>query len=313
MQFLKSGWIYALLFFVSFAVHAAEFDYGPQPFGPYETEERWGTFDSEAADGKVRYFVVKPKGTEAWPGVYYIYGRPGLDHRLLPELRRLASYGFTVLVTHYQEALLIPILLPANDPPETIQVQTDGFEHFLKMPERKAGPVCVASTVRGGNYGVLLASRPESACYVGYHTVLVYHGWDEYYQDVTIMPEIRKLTKPTLLMVGSSDFEIRANQSRRTAQYLHSKGVPVELVVYPDAARGFDFRVVGRTLADDMAKIDSMNRAVAFLNQHLRADDPMYATTPVAAAPLQPVVRVVSQGGKELERPVKRGGSGGGD
>lgn len=297
MRYGKFWWVLLALFAFARSTVAAEFDYGPQPHGPHKTTERWGIYNSPAAQGDVRFFLVKPEGPKSWPGIYYIYGRPGLDHRLLPELRRLASYGFTVFVSHYQEALLIPILLPANDPPETTQVQIDGFNAFLALPERKAGPVCVASTVRGGNYGVLLAARPESACYVGYHAVLVYHGWDEYYQDVTIMPEIRKLTKPTLLMVGSRDFETRANQSRRTANYLRSKNIPVELVVYPEAARGFDFRVAGRTLADDMAKIDSMNRAVAFLNRHLVRNDAAFDTTPVATAPLQENTRIIPQSG----------------
>lgn len=312
MFFLKHWWIKLILVVACAPVLAMEFDYGPQPFGPHKTEERCGIYESPAAEGKVRYFMVKPEGREAWPGIYYIYGRPGLDHRLLPELRRLASYGFTVFVSHFQEALLIPILLPANDPPETVQVQVEGFDAFLKFPERKSGSVCVVSTVRGGNYGVLLAQRPESACYVGYHAVLVYHGWDEYYQDVTIMPEIRNLTKPTLLMVGSRDFETRANQSRRTASYLKSKGIPVELVVYPEAARGFDFRVAGRGLADDMAKVDSMNRAVAFLNRHLSGNKSEFATTPVATAPLPGTVRVISQDGIEQQRSLIRS-SGGGD
>ena len=70
--------------------------------------------------------------------------------------------------------------------------------------------------------------------------------------------------------------------------YLRAKGVPVELVVYPQAQRGFDFRVVNRTLADDLAKIDSMNRAVAFMSQYLDTDSPKMRTSRYASAPLPP-------------------------
>lgn len=281
-----------LLMINSYAV-AAGFDYGPQPFGPHETEESWGSFYSEAADGDVRYFMVKPKDDKAYPGIYYIYGRPGLDHRLFPELKRLASYGFTVFVTHFQEALLIPILLPSNDPPETVQVQNDGFDELLKLKERSPGKVCVIATVRGGFYGMQLASRKEAACYVGYHPVGVNHSWPEQYQDVTILPAIRKVKVPTLLMVGSSDYEVRQNQSKRAAEYLSANNVPVDLVVYPDGKRGFDFRTRKRSLGDDLAKIDSMNRTVAFLNKNLKPEAAKHMTLNVnAAAPLPAAIRL---------------------
>lgn len=300
-----------VLLAAALVARAAEFDHGPQPYGPYKTEERWGTYNSDAADGKVRYFLVKPEGAGRYPGVYYVYGRPGLDHRLLPELRRLASYGFMVYVAHFQEALLIPILLPANDPPETLQVQIDGFEDFLALKERKPGRVCVFSTVRGGNFGLILAARPEAACYVGYHSALVLHGWPEQHQDVTVMPEVRKLRTPTLLMIGGADFETRKNQSKRVAQYLRAKGVPVELVEYPQAQRGFDFRVVNRTLADDLAKIDSMNRAVAFMSQHLDTGSPKMRTSRYGTAPLLPTAPPTYDP-KAVPRAAPKG-TGGGD
>jgi dienelactone hydrolase len=306
-----TAWLALALALLLAPARAAEFDYGPQPFGPHRTTERWGAYESPAADGKVRYFLVRPEGAGRYPGVYYVYGRPGLDHRLLPELRRLASYGFTVYVAHFQEALLIPILLPANDPPETLQVQIEGFEDFLKLEERAPGKVCVFSTVRGGNFSVILAARPEVGCYVGYHSALVLHGWPEQHQDVTVMPEVRKLRTPTLLMIGGADFETRQNQSKRVAQYLRAKGVPVELVVYPEAQRGFDFRVVNRTLADDLAKIDSMNRAIAFMSQHLDVGGAKLPTSRYAAAPLPAAVRNVQDPGAPPRAAPK--GAGGGD
>jgi dienelactone hydrolase len=268
-------------------------DFGPQPSGPYETEERWGVFQTEGVESDVRYFLVKPKGDETYPGIYYIYGRPGLDDRLFAELRRLASFGFTIVTTHFQEALLIPIFSPQMDPPETVNVQSDGYDEFLKVKERKPGKVCIVGTVRGGYYALKLATRPEVACLVGIHPVLVDHSAPEQYQEVTIMPEIRKVKVPTLLMVGDADFEVRTNQSKRAAQYLETNGVPIELVVYPSAARGFDFRTVGRTMADDLAKMDSMYRTVEFLNRHLDVANPAGATLgPLAAAPLPTSIRL---------------------
>ena len=278
---------------ISFNLSAADFNYGPQPFGPHKTSEKWGTYYSEAADGDVRYLLVKPDDKKAYPGIYYIYGRPGLDHRLVPELHRLASYGYTVFVAHFQEALLIPILLPNTDPPETVQVQIDGFNELLKLKERAPGKVCVAATVRGGYYGVKLASRKEAACYVGYHPVFVNHSWPEQMQDVTILDDIRKVKVPTLLMVGGADYAVRRNQSVRAAGYLKKNNVPVDLVIYPGAKRGFDFRTAKRSLGDDLAKIDSMNRTVAFLKNNIGKKGKHVAKLDSnAAAPLMTKIRL---------------------
>src|SRR5262245_64964552 len=74
-------------------------------------------------------------------------------------------------------------------------------------------------------------------------------------------------------------------------------GLPVELVIYPSAARGFDFRTVGRTLSDDLAKMDSMYRTVEFLNRYLGRENPGGPTLgPLAAAPLAASVRLPSAG-----------------
>jgi dienelactone hydrolase len=285
--------LFGLALWFAPATASAQVDYGPQPHGPYETVERWGVFQTEGVESDVRYYLVKPRGDKAYPGIYYIYGRPGLDDRLFEELKRLASFGFTVVTTHFQEALLIPVFSPQMDPPETIRVQSDGFDEFLKVPERTPGKACILGTVRGGYYAFKLASRPEVACLVGIHPVIVDHSAPEQFQEVTIMQDIRKVNVPTLLMVGDADFEVRYNQSKRAAQYLETKGVPVELVIYPSAARGFDFRTVGRTMADDLAKVDSMYRTVEFINRHLGVVNPAGETLgPLAGAPIPTTVRM---------------------
>lgn len=270
----------------------AETDYGPRPYGPYETQERWGAYHTDAAESEVRYFMVKPRGEKQYPGVFLIYGRPGLDDRLFQELRRMASFGFTIFVSHFQEALLIPIFAPQMDPPETLQLIVDGFDEFLKQPERTPGKVCIYATVRGGYYAVKLAARPEVGCLVGIHAVLTDHSLPEQFDDQTVMEDVRDIKVPTLLMVGSGDVETRAIQSKRVAQYLERKGVPVDLIVYPAATRGFDFRTNGRILADDLAKLDSMYRTVEFMSRNLGGENllgPSLGTN--ATAPFPTTVR----------------------
>ncbi len=52
---------------------------------------------------------------------------------------------------------------------------------------------------------------------------------------------------------------------------MQEDGRPVELFVYPGVGRGFDFRSENvRTLADDLAAKDAIQRAARFMKQHLR-------------------------------------------
>jgi dienelactone hydrolase len=73
-------------------------------------------------------------------------------------------------------------------------------------------------------------------------------------------------------MVGEREQEIRRELVIRVAERLKQRGVPVDLVVYPGAQRAFDFRRNGRTLGDDLAREDALNRTVRFLNRVLGAN-----------------------------------------
>ena len=193
--------IFAALIAAALSVSAASYvpaqtDFGPRPYGLHDTQERWGAYQTDGADNEVRYLLIKPRVDRPFPGIYYVYGRPGLDERLMQELRRLASYGFTIFVSHFQEALFLPNFPMDMDPPETLQVVGDGFDEFLKMPERAAGKVCVLGTVRGGYYAVKLASRSEVACLVGLHPVISDHALPEQFHEVTILNDIRSVRVP---------------------------------------------------------------------------------------------------------------------
>ncbi|OGL01413.1 MAG: hypothetical protein A3J45_07305 [Candidatus Rokubacteria bacterium RIFCSPHIGHO2_02_FULL_69_13] len=85
------------------------------------------------------------------------------------------------------------------------------------------------------------------------------------------MPEVEDWKVPTLLMVGDQDHQLRREQVVRVAERLKERGVAVELVVYPGAQRAFDFRRNMRTVGDDLAREDALNRTVRFLNRVLGA------------------------------------------
>ena len=238
-------------------------------------EESWTEYESD--DVTVRSLVFIPKRDGRYPGIYYIFGRPGLDGRLKGELRRLAARGFAVYVAEWQQPRMIPVMIPTADPPEVRGDIERGFDHFLQYfgshPKVRLDKACIVGTVRGAYYAFLLAAhRREVACLVAYHAVIMDHALPEAAQHTQYLPDVQELKVPVLMMVGDKDFEVRQAQSLRVAEYLKEKGRPLEFVVYPGAQRAFDFRIVNRTVADEMARLDSMNRTVRFLNKHLGAE-----------------------------------------
>jgi dipeptidyl aminopeptidase/acylaminoacyl peptidase len=73
---------------------------------------------------------------------------------------------------------------------------------------------------------------------------------------------IRQAATPTLLLVGDRDGECPAPQSFEFWHALHSRGVPTQLVVYPNEGHGF---------VDPQHRIDAMERAIEWFDRYLRS------------------------------------------
>jgi carboxymethylenebutenolidase len=104
---------------------------------------------------------------------------------------------------------------------------------------------------------------------VGYYPHLVSPNAPEPVQVYRYMPEVEQWRVPALLMVGDQDHQLRRELVVRVGERLRQMGVDVELVVYPGAQRAFDFRRNGRTVGDDLAREDALNRTVRFLDRVL--------------------------------------------
>ena len=125
---------------------------------------------------------------------------------------------------------------------------------------------------RGGYHAALLGvRRPEVGAVVGYYPHLQNPNAPEPDQIYRYMPEVEQWRGPALLMVGESDHQLRRELVVRVAERLQQRGVDVELVVYPGAQRAFDFRRNGRTVGDDLARADALERTVRFLTRALGA------------------------------------------
>jgi carboxymethylenebutenolidase len=241
--------------------------------GAVEIEERWVEYRNGEVDVPALLLLPKEKGPHLT--VLYIHGRSGLGQRQQAQVRRLASRGFAVLAPDYHTGRFIPENPIEHDPATEKDVEL-GLEFLKSVPNLRSQRVCVVGISRGGYHAALLAVRRSDrvACMVGYYPHLVNPNAPEPVQVYRYMPEIDTLNVPALLFVGEREQELRRTLVIRVAERLKERGRPVELFVYPGAQRAFDFRTADRTLGDDLAREDALNRTVKFLNQNLRGKEP---------------------------------------
>ena len=239
------------------------------PAWSVELVERQVEYASGDIDVPALLLVPKAPGPHAV--VVFIHGRSGLNDRVRAQARRLAGRGFAVLAPDYHTGRFIAEN-PIDHDPATEKDVERGFDFLKTVPGVKADKVAVVGLSRGGYHAALLGvRRPEVAGMVGYYPHLASPNAPEPVQVYRYMPEVEQWKVPALLMVGDQDHQLRREQVVRVAERLKERGVPVELVVYPGAQRAFDFRRNMRTMGDDLAREDALNRAVRFLNRVLGA------------------------------------------
>jgi carboxymethylenebutenolidase len=215
--------------------------------------------------------LAGPRSGGPYPGVIFVHRRSGWHDRLRAEALRLAERGFVVLAPDYHTARFIPENPVAHDPATEKDVEL-GIDYLKGLRDVRPGPLGVVGISRGGYLAALLgARRPEVGGIVGYYPHLVSPNAPEPDQVYRYMPEVEQWRVPALLMVGEKDHQLRRELVIRAAERLRQRGIDVELVVYPGAQRAFDFRRNDRTLGDDLARADALERTVRFLNRVLRS------------------------------------------
>ncbi|HET7875958.1 MAG TPA: dienelactone hydrolase family protein [Methylomirabilota bacterium] len=230
---------------------------------PVAVEER--TVEYTSGDVEVPAFLAVPRAPGPHPAVLFVHGRSGWHDRLRAEAVRLAARGFVVLAPDYHTGRMIPENPIAHDPATERDVEL-GLDRLKAVPAARGDRVGVVGISRGGYHMLRLAvRRPEVAALVGYYPHLANPNDPEPVQVYRYAPEVEQVRVPALLMVGDRDQQLRLEQVIRVGDRLRELGVPVEVVVYPGAQRAFDFRRNGRTLGDDLAREDALNRTAAFL------------------------------------------------
>lgn len=230
---------------------------------PLDVDERWVSYPNGDVD--VPAFLVVPQGPGPYAAVVYVHGRWGLTESVRREIRRLASRGFAVLAPAYHLSRVIPALAWYHEP-ETEKDVEAGLDYLKTLKGVAADKIGVIGVSYGGYHAMLLGvRRPEVAGVVGYYAVLHNPNAPKPTQLYQFMPEVEELNRPLLLFVGEREWEMRRIQAQRVARRLRELKRPVEVVVYPGADHCFDVRHGVRTVGDDMASADAMNRTATFL------------------------------------------------
>jgi len=210
-----------------------------------------------------------------FPVVVFLHGRRGLDEltRLVP--LRLAARGFTVVAPDLYSGRFIDKMPIRHD----AALEDDAalaIDYALSLPEaRGQAKTCVVSHTRGGYYAlkalVSKGRQARTACYVSYYPHWQNPEAPEAMQAYQYAPEVDALEVPVLVFFGEHEQYQRTRPILTGIESLRKKKRDARVIVYPGVGRGFDFRPPEvRTLADDLAAMDSLARAAAFMQTHLR-------------------------------------------
>jgi len=112
----------------------------------------------------------------------------------------------------------------------------------------------------------------RAACYVSYYPHWQDPNAPEPMQVYQYAPELDSLSVPVLVFLGEHEQYPRTRSILAGMEALRGRKQEARVIVYPGVGRGFEFRPANvRTLADDLAAQDSLQRAAAFMRRHLGA------------------------------------------
>ena len=240
----------------------------------HEPEVRW--IEYESGEATVPAMVARPAGEGRYPAVLYQHGRRGLDELVQRQVRRIAARGFVVLAPDVFTARFIEKFPIEHDYAVDGDV-AEGLDVLLELPDVSTEKACLASHTRGGYMTLKAATtygrqREDAVCYVAWYPHLQDPNAAEPMQVYRYAPEVDDLDIPVLVFIGAEEQYQRRRSIETAIASLQAAGKPARLVVYPGVGRGFDFRPPHvRTFADDLASKDAVQRAAAFIREHLAA------------------------------------------
>lgn len=241
---------------------------------PTNHEVRSRPASYRSGDAEVPVEIHAPAAAGRFPVIVFLHGRRGIDEltRLVP--LRLAARGFTVVAPDLYSGRFID-KFPIRHDPALEDDAAAAIDFALALPEaRGQARTCVVSHTRGGYYAlkalVTKQQQAKTACYVSYYPHWQHPEAPEAMQVYQYAPEVDELQVPVLVFFGEHEQYQRYRPILAGIDSLRKKNRDARVVVYPGVGRGFDFRPPEvRTLADDLAARDSLQRATEFIRLHL--------------------------------------------
>jgi len=233
---------------------------------------RWMEYRGDGVD--VPAMLARPAEGDRYPAVLYLHGRRGLDDLVQLQVKRIAARGFVVLAPDLFTGRFIEKFPIEHD----YGVEGDanlGVDFLLALPNVSTTKACIASHTRGGYVAVKVATafgrqKDKIACYVSWYPHFQDPNAPEPMQVYRYANEVNDLEIPVMVFIGDEEQYQRRRGIEMGIAALREAGKPARLVVYPGVGRGFDFRSPSvRTFADDLASKDAVQRAAAFIRDHL--------------------------------------------
>ena len=240
----------------------------------------------QSGEAEIPAYVFRPTKPGKYFPVLFQHGRRGLDELTSLVPKRLAARGFVVLAPDVWSGRFFEAY-PLEHQYLSEKDVAKGIDVLLKQPNIRGNQACVVSHTRGG-YLVLKAlvthkKQQRVSCYVSFYPHWQDPNKPEPMQVYQYAPEINDLTVPVMVFFGEHEQYQRLRPIMEGINTLKEKGRNPQLIIYPGVGRGFDFRSPQvRTLADDMASKDAVQRTELFIRHHLTADQ---------ATRLQPAVK----------------------
>lgn len=225
-------------------------------------------------DVEVPSLIFRPDDDKKYPAVLFQHGRRGLDELVKRHAKRLAARGFIVFAPDLFSARFIEKFPIEHD----YALEDDlnrGVDHVLTLPDISSKKMCLYSHTRGGYISLKVAvtkGRQDDAvaCYVSYYPHMQDPNAPEPMQVYRYAQEADSLVIPSLIFIGDEEQYQRRRSIEMAVKSMRENNLPATLFIYPGVGRGFDFRPEHvRTFADDLASKDAIQRAAAFMQQHL--------------------------------------------
>lgn len=216
--------------------------------------------------------IARPAGAGPWPPVLYIHAKRGFEDVDRDHILALARDGFLVMAPDWLAANMVE-RWPDRHVPETEDDVEAALDALLRHPQACRQAVGIVGKSRGPYFAIRLAAKRarDIGAIVSYYGHFQNPNAPEPQQLFSVAPELRRVSAPTLMLIGDADFELRRIVNGRAFYALWERGVAVELQMYPMARRAFEFRP-DQSPEEKIAARHAAQRERAWLRQHLRLD-----------------------------------------